>query len=108
MASAEFGDPDEFFLLAAEAGAEDVEFSDDLAEIFVEKENFGAVRSALEAAGVRLSEANLLWEANMPVDLETNQAAQVLRLVETLEELDDVQNVYSALTITDEALAELA
>ncbi len=108
LASEKYGDSEEFFLLAAEAGAEDVEFSDGLAEIFVEKENFGSVRNALEEAGVELEEANLLWDPNNPRDLSPNQAAQVLRLVEALEELDDVQNVFSALNITDEALAELA
>lgn len=108
MTTSNYGDEDEFFLTAAEAGAEDVQFSDDVAEIFVEKEDFGATRDALEAEGVKLDEAKLIFDPDNPVELEPKQAAQVLKLVEMLEDLDDVQNVYSALEITDEALAELA
>ncbi len=100
-------DEDEFFMLAAEAGADDVIFNEGVTEIFVEKDSFGEVRNAIEGEGIKLKEANLIYDPNNPVDLAANQAAQVLKLVETLEDLDDVQNVFSALNITDEALAEL-
>ena len=107
LATADAVDEDEFFMLAAEAGADDVQFSEELTEVFVEKENFGAVRDAIEAAGIKITEANLIYDPNSPMDLTTKEAGQVLKLVETLEDLDDVQNVYSALNITDEAIASL-
>jgi len=107
LATADEVDEDEFFMLVAEAGAEDVQFSDGLAEVFVEKDSFGAVRDAIEAEGIKVKEANLIYDPNNPMDLGASQAAQVLKLVETLEDLDDVQNVYSALNITDEAIEAL-
>ena len=107
LAIEEFGDPDEFFMTAAESGADDVEFSDGLAEVYAEKENFGAVRASLQEAGFTLNEANLIYEANNPMDLETGQAGQVIKVVELLEDLDDVQNVYSALNISEELMATM-
>lgn len=102
-----YDDEDEFFLLAAEAGADDVTFDDDLASVFTEKESFAEVRSALQDAGLNFKEASLIYDPNQPMDLDQKQAMQVLRLVELLEDLDDVQNVYSALNITDEVMAEM-
>lgn len=98
---------DEFFLLAAEAGAEDVHFEDGLTEVYVEKEGFSAVRAALQEADIELEEATLIYEPKTSVDLEHSQAVQVMKLIEALEELDDVQNVYSALNISDAAIAEM-
>jgi YebC/PmpR family DNA-binding regulatory protein len=100
-------DQDDFFMTAADAGADDVQFGEEYTEVYTPKESFSAVRTALEAAGVALEEANLIYEANNPVDLTQEQAMQVLRLVEMLEELDDVQNVYTNLNITDEAMAAM-
>ncbi len=98
---------DDFFLLAAEAGADDVQFSDGLAEIYVEKDSFAAVRDALNAEAIEFDEANLIYEPNTPLDLDTSQAVQVMKVIEALEDLDDVQNVYSVLNLTDEAMAEM-
>ena len=102
-----YDDEDEFFLMAAEAGADDVTFDDSLASVFTEKESFAAVRSALQDAGLNFKEASLIYDPNQPIDLDPKQSMQVLRLVELLEDLDDVQNVYSALNITDEVMAEM-
>ncbi|MCA9966560.1 MAG: YebC/PmpR family DNA-binding transcriptional regulator, partial [Anaerolineales bacterium] len=62
---------------------------------------------ALEEAGVEVEESNLVYEPNNPIELEQGPALQVMNLIEKLEELDDVQNVYSALEITDEAIAAM-
>lgn len=97
-------DPDEFFMLAVEAGADDVQFDEGIAEVYVEKDNFSAVRNALSEAGYAFEEASLIYEPNSPMDLAPEEAVQVMRLIEVLEELDDVQNVFSALTISDEAM----
>lgn len=102
-----YADEDELFMVAAEAGADDVQFDEDTATIFSEKDSFAAVRTELQDAGLTLKEANLIYDPNTPVDLDAKQSAQVLRLVDILEDLDDVQNVYSALNITDEVIAEM-
>ena len=100
-------DHDEFFLLAAEAGAEDVQFSDELTEVFTEKELFSDVRDAIQGEKIELEEANLIYDPNNPMDLPQDDALQVMKLIEALEDLDDVQNVYSALEISDEAIAAM-
>ena len=100
-------DPDELFMIAAEAGADDVQFNDGVAEIYVDVPAFNAVRVALEEAGVPSEEASLIYDPNNPVALGQHEAMQVMNLVEKLEELDDVQDVYSSLDITDEAIAAM-
>ncbi len=100
-------DPDELFMVAAEAGADDVQFNDGTAEIYSDVTTFQAVRVALEEAGVTPDEASLIYEPNNPVSLKPSGALQVMNLVERIEDLDDVQNVYSALEITDETLAAM-
>ena len=104
---AESMDPDELFMVAAEAGAADVQFNEGLAEIYCDVEAFHAVRLALEEAGIAAEEASLIYEPNNPVSLGQSAAVQVMNLVERIEDLDDVQNVYSTLEITDEALAAM-
>jgi YebC/PmpR family DNA-binding regulatory protein len=99
--------PDELFMVAADAGAEDVHFGDGMAEIFVDVEAFHGVRLALEEAGIAAADASLVYEPNAPVSLGQTEALQVMNLVEKIEDLDDVQNVYSALEITDEAIAAM-
>ncbi|MGH2538430.1 MAG: YebC/PmpR family DNA-binding transcriptional regulator [Candidatus Promineifilaceae bacterium] len=100
-------EPDELFLLAAEAGAEDVSFEDGLAEITTEMEALHETRSALEAAGYTADEVSLFFEPNNPLALAQNEALAVLRLVEALEELDDVQEVSTTLDLDAETLAAL-
>jgi YebC/PmpR family DNA-binding regulatory protein len=99
-------DQDELFLIAADAGAEDIQFGE-VVEIYVELDHFNAVRQALEDAGVEVDEASLIYDANNPIELAKEQAIQVMSLVEKLEDLDDVQNVYSALDLTEEAIAAM-
>lgn len=99
-------DEDEFFMTVAEAGAEDVQFSE-VTEVFCELDTFQDVQKAIEAEGIVIKEANLIYDAENKVGLEADQAVQVMKVIEFLEDLDDVQNVYSTLEITDEALAEL-
>ncbi|MGB1250494.1 MAG: YebC/PmpR family DNA-binding transcriptional regulator [Candidatus Promineifilaceae bacterium] len=97
-------DEDEFFMTAAEAGAEDIEFDGDPVEVLCAIDDFKAVQTALSDNGYEFTEANLVYNAANPVDLEVKGAMQVLRLTEILEDLDDVQNVFSALDITDEVM----
>lgn len=100
-------DEDELFLVAADAGAEDVQFSDGLAEIYVELDQLQAVREALEEEDCKPEEVSMIYDPNNPLGLEPAKTVQIMRLIERIEDLDDVQNVYSTLDITDEALASL-
>ncbi len=102
-----FEDPDELFLVAADAGADDVQFADGLAEITSELELFHAVQRELEEGGYEISEAMVDYVPDNPLELEQSAALQVMNLIEKLEDLDDVQNVYSTLDITDEAIAAM-
>ncbi|MEM9774167.1 MAG: YebC/PmpR family DNA-binding transcriptional regulator [Chloroflexota bacterium] len=102
-----YEDEDELFMLAAEAGADDVQFDDGSASIFMEMDNFAAVRNEIQASGLNITEASLIYDPENPMDLNAKQSAQILALIDKLEDLDDVQNVFSALNITDEAIAEM-
>jgi YebC/PmpR family DNA-binding regulatory protein len=99
-------DQDDLFLIAADAGAEDVQFGD-ITEIYVDLDSFQAVRMALKGASIQMDEASLIYEPNNPVELDQAQAMQVMNLIEKIEELDDVQNVYSTLDVTDETIAAM-
>jgi len=100
-------DQDEVFLVAADAGADDVRFEEELAEIYTALDNLQEVRVALEDAGFNVAEVSVIREPNNSIELDTFEALQVMKLIDSLEDLDDVQNVYSALEISDEALAAL-
>ena len=99
-------DEDDLFLIAADAGAEDIEFGE-ITEIFVEIEEFQNVQLALEEAGIGMDEANVIYDPNVAIELSQDNALQVMNLIEKIEDLDDVQNVYSNLDVTDEAIAAL-
>ena len=100
-------DQDEVFLTAADAGADDVRFEDGVAEIFTELEDLQSVRLALQEAGYKLHEVSAIYDPNNPIELETQPALQVIKLVGTLEDLDDVQNVFSNLELSAEAMGAM-
>jgi YebC/PmpR family DNA-binding regulatory protein len=96
---------EKFFEITVEAGAEDVVFGDDLIEVFAAPENFQAVRQALKDAGIEFETAELTMAPKATMELGEKETLQVMGLIEALEELDDVQQVYSNLSISDEAMA---
>jgi len=100
-------DEDLIFELAVEGGADDVTFDDGVVEIIGEVDNFKAINDELEAANIETDEAGPHMFPTNEIELNSSDTAQVLRVVEALEELEDVQNVYSNLHISDEALKEL-
>lgn len=104
---AQIQDEDDFFMLVAEAGAEDVSF-DETVEVMCAIDDFQAVQTAILDAGIEFREANLIFDPNNTIEVDTKDALQVMKTVEMVEELDDVQNVYTALEITDALVAELA
>jgi YebC/PmpR family DNA-binding regulatory protein len=99
-------DADEVFENAVEAGADDVVISDDMIEVFAMINEFQTVRQSLESSGLNFATAEMtMWPKNT-LQLESNQAIKVMRLIEALEDLDDVQQVYSNLDISDELVAQ--
>jgi len=101
-------DPDEVGLAAIDAGAEDVETDDDTIEIYTSPSDLEAVRKALEGAGVPVESAENTMVAKQTVELDSNKARQALRLVEMLEDLDDVQRVTANFDIPEDVFAEVA
>jgi YebC/PmpR family DNA-binding regulatory protein len=102
-------DADEVTLAAIDAGAEDVDTDDDEAiEIYTAPTELEAVRSALEGAGVPVDSAESAMIAKQTVELDAAKARQALRLVEQLEELEDVSRVTANFDIPEELFAEVA
>ncbi len=99
-------DEDTIFEVAVEAGAADVEFGDDLIEVYTELEYFQAVRQALEEAGIQFETAEMAMMPKTTMQLEERKTLQVMGVIEALEDLDDVQQVYSNLNISDEMMAK--
>jgi len=101
-------DPDEVALMAIDAGASDVETTTDPLEIYTEPGDLEAVERALQSAGVAIEAGEVAMIAKQTVAVDATRARQNLRLVEHLEDLEDVQRVTSNLELTDEILAEVA
>jgi YebC/PmpR family DNA-binding regulatory protein len=94
--------PDELFDVAVEAGAEDVVVGEDMVEVFSEVGDFQAVQESLAEADIEMDVAELFMVPQTTVDLEPQQGLKVMGLVDALEELEDVEKVYTNLNITDE------
>lgn len=77
-------------------------------EISTEPTDLEAVRLALEAGGVKVDSAELTMLAKTPIEVDVDQARQNLRLIENLEDSDDVQRVTANFDLPDEILAEAA
>ena len=101
-------DSDELFMAALDAGATDVQVSDDYVEVYTERNELALVAQALSDAGFVSEESRLMLKPNTTLTLEGEQATSVLNLIESLEELDDVSNVYHNLELTDEMVAQFA
>jgi len=97
-------DEDKLMTLALDAGAEDMQVEDDNFVITTALGDFEKVKKALEDAGVPLELSELTMIPQTYVKLDGKEAQQMLRLVETLEDNDDVQNVYANFDIPDEIM----
>ena len=100
-------DEDSVFEVALEAGAEDVVFSDDTAEVYTAPSDLQTVRQAFEDAHYPIETAELSMIPKTYVSLSPADTLKVMNLIEALEDLDDVAKVYSNLDISEEALAQL-
>jgi YebC/PmpR family DNA-binding regulatory protein len=102
-------DADEVALAAIDAGAEDVDTDDaEVVEIYTAPGELETVRGALERAGVPVESAESTMIAKQTVELDAAKARQALRLVELLEDLDDVSRVTANFDIPEEVFAEVA
>ena len=98
---------DKAFELGIESGANDVLEEDGTIEIIAPVESFKIIADALHKANVQPEEAGLRMSPKQEMELKAEDSVQVLKTLEAIEELDDVQNVYSNLKVSDEALAAL-
>ncbi len=98
---------DQIFELGVEAGAEDVTEDDGYIEITASVEYFKEISDRLRLAGIQPEEAGLRMVPNHEISLEPSQTLSVMKLIENIEELDDVQSVYTNLQISDEAIAAM-
>ena len=102
-------DEDTIFTIVTDAGADDLEISDGFYEITIPVENFEDVKKAIEDAGIETNVCELTMLPSSTVKLEKdNEAAALLRLIDALEDLDDVQNVYANFDMSQELFEKLA
>ncbi|KJR99344.1 MAG: transcriptional regulator [Peptococcaceae bacterium BRH_c4a] len=88
-------DEDDLLLAALDAGAEDVKSEEDIFEIITDPDSFEAVREELSGKGIKLSEADVSMIPKTTVKIEGVQEDQMMKLLDALEDLDDVDEVYS-------------
>jgi YebC/PmpR family DNA-binding regulatory protein len=101
-------DEDAVMEAAIEAGAEDVIVDDDQAiEVLTEPSEFEQVRDQIIQAGIELESAQLTMRASTNAELGVKEATSMIKLLEMLEDLDDVQEVYSNADISEDVLAQL-
>ncbi|MGB9773755.1 MAG: YebC/PmpR family DNA-binding transcriptional regulator [Bacteroidota bacterium] len=96
---------DDILSIVLDAGAEDMRSDEESFEIITSPENFEAVKKALEENGVKIESAELQMIPQSTVRVEGKEAEQVLKLIEALEEHDDVQHVYANFDIDEKIMA---
>ena len=102
------GDADKVLEAAIEAGADDVESDEEGHEIWTSVDSLHAVSKALEGALGEAESVKLGWKPQTPVDVVDNDVATLMKLIDTLEEDDDVQTVWGNYEISDAELEKLA
>ena len=101
-------DEDTIMEAALEAGAEDIVTNDDGSiDVLTEPDMFVDIKEAMIAAGLKPEQAEVTMRADISTPLEVDDAGKMVRLLETLEDLDDVQEVYSNADISEDVLAQL-
>ncbi|EKF18914.1 YebC/PmpR family DNA-binding transcriptional regulator [Nitratireductor pacificus] len=105
---ASVGDADKVMEAAIEAGAEDVQSDEDGHVITCGFEDIGEVTSALETALGEAESVKAIWRPQTGTPVDEDRAQSILKLIATLEDDDDVQNVYANFEVDDETLAKLS
>ena len=108
IANGAAGDEDEFMMAIAEAGGEDYEDAGEEWVVWTAYDKMQDVQKALEAQGIEVKGSELTMVPTTPTDVSVADAKKVQRLVDRLDELEDVQNVYHTMNITDEIAEALA
>ena len=101
------GDADSGFEAALEAGAEDVESSEDEHSIWTAMDSLHEVAKALEATLGEAESAKLAWKPQVLVEVDEANAATLLKMIDALEDDDDVQTVWGNFDVSDEVMAKL-
>ena len=104
----ENADEDELMMIALEAGAEDIKTEGDSFEIITAPEDFESVKIAVDEAEIETDLAEVSMIPQTTVALDGNEALKMLKIMEGLEEHDDVQNVYANFDIPDEIIEQAA
>ena len=99
--------PDDVALVAIDAGADDVDTESDPIEMVTDPGQMEGLRKALEAAGVAVESAEVTMQPKSSIEVDAHVARQNLRLIEALEDLDDVQRVSANFDLPSELLAEV-
>ncbi|MHB0875143.1 MAG: YebC/PmpR family DNA-binding transcriptional regulator [Anaerolineae bacterium] len=99
-------DPDEVAMVAIDAGADDVVSGDEVIEVYALPSDFRSVQQALEKGGYTIRDADLAMIPKTQVELSPGETLQVMRVIDALEDIDDVTNVYSNLSISDAVMAQ--
>ncbi len=95
-------------MVAVEAGAEDISVEDDTIEVVTQLADFTAVREALEQAGIEIESAELAYVPSSQVPIDESKARSLLKLIDVLEELDDVDAVYANFDVPADVLERVA
>ena len=95
-------------MVAIEAGAEDIDADEDVFEVVTEPADFSAVRQALEDAGVEMESAEMSYRPSSLVPVDEVQAGKLMKLIELLEDNDDVSAVHANFDIASEVLERVA
>jgi YebC/PmpR family DNA-binding regulatory protein len=103
--NAEGQDEDTLMGIALDAGADDMKLSSGTFEITCDPASFNKVQEALQKANVATTSAEITQLGKTPIDCDVEVGQKVMRLIEMLDDHDDVQNVYSNLNITEEMMA---
>lgn len=101
-------DPDEVAMGAIDAGADDFELLDGAIEIYTDPARLEAVREALEGEGIPVASSETSMVPKTTVELDAKTAEQAMRLIDRLEELDDVQQVHANFDVPDDVAASLS
>jgi YebC/PmpR family DNA-binding regulatory protein len=95
-------------IVAVDAGAEDIELDDDVFEVLADPSDLTAVRAALEAAGVELQTAEVLWRPKTRVEIDEDVAGKLMRLIDALDDNDDVGEVHANFDVDADVLERVA
>ena len=102
------GTSEDDLMPAIEAGAEDITQDENVYEILTEPANLGAVRAELERAGIEMESAEVRWQPKTTVELDEDGATKLMKLIDALEENDDVDQVNANFDVSAEVLEKVA